>query len=1518
MDRNSPDAVLETSSPQITVVRTNSSVFQSLVDHSLLDKAIASLSDAWEGIMILRIKTLHLPMSKTGPITATVRFEQNIYYLQLIPQNCIQHTFIQYCVPHEESDQVTSQTDQQPYQSPAFTPSSSLYSVQPDSNSIIVKNPKALYRPPPDLDTLSHPEHVVKDDGSVECYLWLKKASLAHSMVVSVFHRVDGKPDTNAPKETSRTTKSKPSSPEPGQIKHDRTDEVPKNSDITQYASISDPSNDKQTQKKQKSKRRVKEQYIGSVTLSINDLLTKRDAADKPFTVKGLLIENTFLMDRDLSLGVYHHRYSHTDFAIPFINPIPATPSRRKDKNAVAASPTLGGSTPGTSSRPQFAPLLPSTPIIASTSPIPSLLSHLPNDEPASEPQPSDEVNPVDPPAPPIFDAHFVPSAKDLETIRNRDQKMTLVKGTVTLEMQFVSVQTFVESLYTKLLVFFDLDHDGYLNPFEFSIFLASVCPTIIDIHSLSPPNLRPDSSPSSFVPYPPYFEQGNPDPNTHLASIQSLVAVLLTLNPRELFERSPISGLHLLPQTTPLTVLFSTLMHELVVSPQLQSDPLFEIQAFLGNPASILQYSVEDTLENPTCCFLPLGAGSSRELIEEEQTRRSGPKNGVAPTAPAPPQPGPATNVSTPSKLRKTQPEQTKQKTGNEEQSPKTSSSPQPKSSVRHISRAGKLMFGTTPTLAPVFTAASPPLYPVQSPIPPFDAPLSRTPFLQSSPDPIIFSTPTPDPIKPMVEELERTTVIDSIDYNEHTAEQHIKGTLSLLSRFQKMMGGDDLYLDKDEDGDEDGEDSDDRNEPNANHLDPNVGLFKLLHPDDEEELKFEEDLAGQPIANPTGTHTESTSTKKLASLTVPPLWDYNLSIKNMRAYRHRYSKARNRVNELLDSRCLRVVDRETGLVVKEHLPSSLIAAFQVSYCTEWGRRMIQSAPLKKFFEKSTKSMGKKKASKESTKEIYPFINQYGIDISEMEKPPEAFSNFDDFFSRRLLPAARPIAGRDDPTVIVSPADCRLVVFETVDQAKQLWIKGEQFTLGTLLGGIEELIRLFGIERVDPNQRSKQEQKQEKRRQKEAKQQLKLASRAAKTEERQQKKQTKEVTKHFEKRKRELDKELSAILCSESAQADVGELIFQKTMLKLFDQNSIVKVSGKVRRLSLEKLSNCIVSDLLAGKVCLLCSACCVDHPLETPVDVPLNTEIPPHLAELKCPLCLNPWLSDSERLSSALHRIRRVNLPKGESPEVRDDKVVHEPEEHHVIQTTAEPEAATPLVESDIPDTPPNANVASPAEALEIEPKAPSSSIAPEQASLSQPADVEPREANPTIPSQQEVPTASATDPPTATDPSNVFYSTNPSIRAAIALSRLAPQDYHRVHSPLDCDVIGIHHIPGEYYTVNPIAVRQNVNVFTDNNRLLFHLRHELTDFVLVMVGACFVGCCKSVVSVGQHVAKGDEIGIFLHGGSTVLVIVPTNEDQGLSVTFDDDLMNATNHKIETLVRMGTHIGTMHLSRQ
>ena len=69
-------------------------------------------------------------------------------------------------------------------------------------------------------------------------------------------------------------------------------------------------------------------------------------------------------------------------------------------------------------------------------------------------------------------------------------------------------------------------------------------------------------------------------------------------------------------------------------------------------------------------------------------------------------------------------------------------------------------------------------------------------------------------------------------------------------------------------------------------------------------------------------------------------------------------------------------------------------------------------------------------------------------------------------------------------------------------------------------------------------------------------------------------------------------------------------------------------------------------------------------------------------------------------------------------------------------------------------------------------------------------------------------------------------------------------------------------------------------------------------------VAVGAMMVGSIVLTVKEGTCVKKGDEIGYFAFGGSTIIVA-------SQNVVFDQDIINHSQTPIETLVQVGERIG-------
>lgn len=141
----------------------------------------------------------------------------------------------------------------------------------------------------------------------------------------------------------------------------------------------------------------------------------------------------------------------------------------------------------------------------------------------------------------------------------------------------------------------------------------------------------------------------------------------------------------------------------------------------------------------------------------------------------------------------------------------------------------------------------------------------------------------------------------------------------------------------------------------------------------------------------------------------------------------------------------------------------------------------------------------------------------------------------------------------------------------------------------------------------------------------------------------------------------------------------------------------------------------------------------------------------------------------------------------------------------------------------------------------------------------------------------------------------------------KCALGIFRLAPQDYHRFHSPVEGVIEEIKFIDGEYYTVNPMAIRSELDVFGENVRALISIKTEaFGTVVMIPVGAMMVGSIILTKQKGDTVQRGEEMGYFKFGGSTVVLLFERDKFQ-----FDSDLISNSNSCIETLVRVGQSIG-------
>jgi phosphatidylserine decarboxylase len=136
---------------------------------------------------------------------------------------------------------------------------------------------------------------------------------------------------------------------------------------------------------------------------------------------------------------------------------------------------------------------------------------------------------------------------------------------------------------------------------------------------------------------------------------------------------------------------------------------------------------------------------------------------------------------------------------------------------------------------------------------------------------------------------------------------------------------------------------------------------------------------------------------------------------------------------------------------------------------------------------------------------------------------------------------------------------------------------------------------------------------------------------------------------------------------------------------------------------------------------------------------------------------------------------------------------------------------------------------------------------------------------------------------------------------------IARLCPVDYHRYHYPDDGEVLDSWRIPGALHSVNPWALAFREDIFMINERQVSILETErFGKLAYVEVGATCVGKIKQT-HTGTTFSRGDEKGMFLFGGSTVIVIGEKGRWQ-----IHPSIVENTLDKVETYLKMGQSLGT------
>jgi len=141
----------------------------------------------------------------------------------------------------------------------------------------------------------------------------------------------------------------------------------------------------------------------------------------------------------------------------------------------------------------------------------------------------------------------------------------------------------------------------------------------------------------------------------------------------------------------------------------------------------------------------------------------------------------------------------------------------------------------------------------------------------------------------------------------------------------------------------------------------------------------------------------------------------------------------------------------------------------------------------------------------------------------------------------------------------------------------------------------------------------------------------------------------------------------------------------------------------------------------------------------------------------------------------------------------------------------------------------------------------------------------------------------------------------------KGSLIISRLCPVDYHRFHAPVSGKISEARLINGSLFSVNPIALRKRLSVFWENKRYLCMIDSDYHGKVAqFIVGATCVGSSTFTFSQNQRVNKGEELGYFSFGGSSVLTLFEKDR-----LRISEDVQQHSQANIETYAKMGEEMG-------
>ncbi len=149
-----------------------------------------------------------------------------------------------------------------------------------------------------------------------------------------------------------------------------------------------------------------------------------------------------------------------------------------------------------------------------------------------------------------------------------------------------------------------------------------------------------------------------------------------------------------------------------------------------------------------------------------------------------------------------------------------------------------------------------------------------------------------------------------------------------------------------------------------------------------------------------------------------------------------------------------IKYADRTRGEILTEKVPGETFLKFL--YYNPLGSITLEAMVKRKFL---SAFYGWLMCRRFSSKKIKKFVMENGIDMEESKNGVDEFATFNEFFYRELKEGARQVAEAEN--VLASPADGKVLAYESICCNSKFVVKGFDFTLGEFLGD-ENLAQIY------------------------------------------------------------------------------------------------------------------------------------------------------------------------------------------------------------------------------------------------------------------------------------------------------------------------------------------------------------------------------------------------------------------------------------------------------------------------